>query len=43
MELQHVRPGGDGELQLPIVKGVGRAEVLPIHIEFSMAWRYFEM
>jgi hypothetical protein len=36
-------PGGDGELQLPIMKGVGIPEVLSINIEFSMARRYFEM
>jgi hypothetical protein len=34
---------GDGELQLAVLKSVGIAKVLPINIEFSMAWRYFEI
>ena len=43
VELQHMCPGGDRELQLSIMKGVGLAKVLPIHIEFGMAWRYGEI
>ena len=35
MELQHVRSGGDGAA-VAHCERVGRAEVLPIHIEFSM-------
>jgi hypothetical protein len=36
-------PGGDRELQLPIMKGVRIPEVLPINKEFGMPRRYVEI
>jgi hypothetical protein len=35
--------GGNEELQLPVMKSVGLAKILPINIEFSMARRNVEI